>query len=94
MTHDPSDLPPEPLEGPSATPPRDALASSADPNDQGLGGAGGSAQAPAFVDWEFVGLPAAVVRYALPDRGPPVVAPHSWLLTEGYRRPTRRPVAP
>jgi len=53
VTHDPSDLPPEPQEGPSATPPRDALASSADPNDQGLGGAGGSAQAPAFVDWEF-----------------------------------------
>jgi len=49
--------------------------------------------APAFVDWEFVGLPAALVRYALPDRGPPVAAPHSWLLTEGYRRPTRRPVA-
>jgi len=50
--------------------------------------------APSFVDWELVGLPAAVIRYALPERDPPVVAAHSWLLTEGYRRPTRRPVAP
>ncbi|MBK7396183.1 MAG: transposase [Myxococcales bacterium] len=50
--------------------------------------------APVFVEWSAVGLPVAAVRYALPDRGPPVAAPRSWLLSVGFLRPTRRPVAP
>jgi len=49
--------------------------------------------APAFAEWEVLGLPALAVRYALPDRGPPVSVAQSWLLRAGYHQHTRRPVA-
>ncbi|MBL8718430.1 MAG: transposase [Myxococcales bacterium] len=46
--------------------------------------------APAFTAWSAIGLPEAAVRYALPDRGPPVSAPRTRLLVVALRRQSTR----